>query len=162
MRFVYLRRILSTNLGIDSQLPAHLISLRSVSCRNTQAAIGQRLQYEGYPRREETNATILALSKNGLNIKQIVRQTGHSRKLVRQVIRGERNDVFRARQSSLDLHLQWLDEQWASGCRNGAELWRRSQARGFRGPLRVICEWATRRRRAERADAQNLQRIPSA
>jgi transposase len=122
----------------------------------------ERLQYEGYLRRGETNAAILALSKNGLPIKQIVRQTGHSRKTVRQVIRGERNDVFRTRQSSLDLHLLWLDDQWASGCRNGAELWRRLTARGFRGSLRVVAEWATRRRRAEKADAQNLQRIPSA
>jgi transposase len=83
----------------------------------------ERIQYEGYLRRDESNATILALSKNGIAIKQIVRQTGHSRKLVRQVIRGERNDVFRGRQSSLDLHLP---------------------------------------RRSERADAENLQRIPSA
>ena len=42
------------------------------------------------------------------------------------------------------------------------KLWRRLTARGFRGALRVISEWATRRRRAEKADAQNLQRIPSA
>ena len=122
----------------------------------------ERLQYEGYLRREETNGVILALSKSGTPIKQIVRQTGYSRRLVREVIRGERNDVFRTRQSSLDVHLPWLDEQWASGCRNGAELWRRLKARGFRGSLRVISEWATRRRRAEKADAQNLQRIPSA
>ena len=122
----------------------------------------ERLQYEGYLRREETNAAILALSKNGVPIKQIVRQTGNSRKLIRQVIRGERTDVFRTRQSSFDLHLPWLDDQWASGCRNGAELWRRLKARGFRGSLRVISEWATRRRRAERADTQNLRRIPSA
>ena len=40
--------------------------------------------------------------------------------------------------------------------------WRRLKARGFRGSLRVISEWATRRRRAEKADAQNLQRVPSA
>src|SRR6201999_3242154 len=118
--------------------------------------------YEGYLRREETSATILALSKRGTPIKQIVRQTGHSRKLVRQAIRGERYDVFRTRQSSLDQHLPWLDDQWAAGCRNGAELWRRLKAHGFRGSLRVVGEWATRRRRAERADAENLQRIPSA
>ena len=41
----------------------------------------ERLQYEGYVRREETNATILALSKSGAPIKRIVRQTGHSRGL---------------------------------------------------------------------------------
>lgn len=122
----------------------------------------ERLQYEGYLRREETNATILALSKGGMPIKQIVRQIGHSRKLVRQVIRGERHDIFRTRQSSLDQHLPWLDDQWAAGCRNCAELWRRLKARGFRGSLRVVAEWATRRRRVEKADAQNLHRIPSA
>ena len=49
----------------------------------------ERLQYEGYLRREETNAAILALSKSGTPIKHIVRQTGYSRKLVRQVRRGE-------------------------------------------------------------------------
>jgi transposase len=122
----------------------------------------ERLQYEGYVRREETNATILALSKSGTPIKQTVRQTGYSRKLVRQVIRGERHDVFRTRQSSLDQHLPWLDDQWASGYRNGTELWRRLQARGFRGCLRVVGEWTTRRRRAETADVENLRRIPSA
>jgi transposase len=122
----------------------------------------ERIQYEGYLRREETNAAILELSKSGMAIKQIVRQTGHSRKLVRQIVRGERNDIFRTRQSSLDVHLPWLDEQWAVGCRNGAELWRRLTVRRFRGSLRVVGEWATRRRRAEKADAKNLQRIPSA
>jgi transposase len=100
--------------------------------------------------------------ENRVPIKQIVRQTGNSRKLIRQVIRGERTDVFRTWQSSLDLHLPWLDDQRASGYRNGAELWRHLKARGFRGSLRAISEWATRRRRAERADTQNLRRIPSA
>jgi transposase len=38
----------------------------------------ERLQYEGYLRREETNVAILALSKSGTPIKQIVRQTGYS------------------------------------------------------------------------------------
>lgn len=122
----------------------------------------ERIQYDGYLRREQNNATILALAKDGVPLKQIARQTGHSRGLVRQVVRGERSDVFRIRQSSLDLYLPWLDEQWAAGYCNGAELWRRLSARGFRGSLRVVTEWATRRRRAEKADAENLQRIPSA
>src|SRR4051812_26316578 len=40
---------------------------------------------------------------------------------------------------------------------DGAELWRRLTARGFRGALRVISEWATRRRRAEKPNARQLQ-----
>ena len=122
----------------------------------------ERLQYEGYLRREDTTAAILALAKDGEPIKRIVKRTGHSRKLVRQVTRGERTDVFRTRQSSLDAHLPWLDEQWCAGCRDGAELWRRLKARGFHGSLRVAGEWTTRRRRAETASNQQLQRVPSA
>jgi transposase len=70
--------------------------------------------------------------------------------------------VFRARESSLEPHLQWLDAQGAAGLRSGAELWRRLKRDGFRGSLRVVTEWATRRRRAEKADAQGLRRTPSA
>jgi hypothetical protein len=65
----------------------------------------ERLQYEGYLRRQETNEAIQELSKNGTPIRQIVRQTGHSRKLVRDVLRGQRFDVFRTRPGTLD---NWL------------------------------------------------------
>jgi transposase len=75
----------------------------------------ERLQYEGYLRCEETNVVILALSKTGTPIKQNVRQTGYNGKRVRQVIRGESHDVFRTRESSLDQHLPWLDDQTISG-----------------------------------------------
>ncbi len=106
--------------------------------------------------REDTNAGILALAKDGVSIKQIVKRTGHNRKLVRQVIRGERTDMFRTRRSSLDAHLPWLDEQWVAGCRNGAALWRGLKVRGFRGSLRVVGEWTTCRRRTEMAFDQQL------
>ena len=100
----------------------------------------ERVQYEGYLHREDTNTAILALSTDGTPIKEIVRRTGHSRGLVRRVLRGERSDVFRTRESSLELHLPWLDQQWAAGRRNGAELWRTLQAQDFRGSLRVVFE----------------------
>jgi transposase len=122
----------------------------------------ERLQYEGYLRREEANAAVLAMKAEGIGIKEIVRRTGHSRGLVRNIIRGQRSDIFRFRESSLEVYLQWLDEQWASGRHNASELWRRLKTRGFRGSMRVVSEWATRRRRAEKADAAALSRTPSA
>ena len=122
----------------------------------------EKLQYEGYLRREEMNAVIARLVDDGVPIKEIVRRTGHSRKLVRQVIRGERTDIFRIRQSSLESHLPVLDEMWNGGCRNGAELWRRLNAKGYRGSLRVVGECATRRRCAEGASDQQLRKVPSA
>lgn len=122
----------------------------------------ERLQYEGYLHREETNAAILALSKEGVAIEEIVRRAGHSRGTVRRVLCGERSEVFRTRETSLEAYLPWLDRQWAAGCQNGAALWRSLQAQGFRGSLRVVTEWAKRRRRAEKVDADTLHRLPSA
>jgi transposase len=144
------------------------------SMRQIRAAIGaakidpnlltaaEKLQYEGYLRREETNAVILGLSKDGATIKEIVRRTGYSRGLTRTVLRGQRSDVFRNRQSSLDAYLPWLEVQWAAERRNGAKLWRSLKQQGFRGCLRVVAEWAARRRQAEKSDAGALTRVPSA
>lgn len=121
----------------------------------------ERLQYEGYLRREEANAVIRGFVSEGLSIKEIVRRTGHSRKLVRSVVRGQRTDIFRVRQTSLEPHLPWLEAQWDAGLRNGTELWRQLRLAGFGGGLRVVTEWATRRRRAEKAES-GLGHAPAA
>ncbi len=57
----------------------------------------ERLQYEGYVRREETNKVVFAMADQGLGIKEIVRRTGHSRNMIRRVLRGQRSDVFHTR-----------------------------------------------------------------
>ncbi|MBN9064607.1 MAG: transposase [Rhizobiales bacterium] len=121
-----------------------------------------KLQYDGDLRREETNAAVLALWKEGAPIKQIVMRTGHHRQTARRIVRGERSDVFRPRQSSLEAHLSWLDAQRDAGARNASALWRTMRRNGFRGSLRVVSEWATRRRRAEKTDASSPARVPSA
>ena len=61
------------------------------SMRSIRSAIGatiinpelltgaEKMQYQGYLRREEINDAIMALAKNSIPIKQIVRRTGYSR-----------------------------------------------------------------------------------
>lgn len=142
-------RLIRTTLGVATINPELL------TC-------AEKLQYEGYLRREETNASILRLAKEGVPIKQIARPFGCSRKLVRHAVRGETGDVFRTRESTLDMHLPFLNAQWENGCRNGAELWRRLKAIGFRGSLRVVSEWKARRRRAGKTADQQVQKVPSA
>ena len=115
----------------------------------TLLSCAERRQHDGWLRRQEENTTILALAGQGIAIKEIVRRTGKSRGVVRQVVRGGRTDVFRSRMNSLDPFTKQLETAWTNGCRNGAELWRRAKAAGFVGSLRVVTEWATRRRKEE-------------
>jgi transposase len=124
----------------------------------------ERRQHSGWLRREAENAAILTLARQGTSIKEIVRQTGKSRGLVRQVVRGGRTDVFRSRTGSLGPFLKQLDADWTSGCHNGAALWRRVKAAGFAGGLRVVTEWATRRRKEEAAPGGDAgaRKLPSA
>ena len=120
----------------------------------------ERAQYEGWRQRAEADAVVLRLFGEGVPIKEIVWRTGRARKVVRDIVRGGRTEPFRSRASLLEPHLDWLGAAWEAGCRNGAELWRRLLARGFSGSLRVVSEWATRRRRDEAAATP--RRAPSA
>jgi transposase len=108
----------------------------------------EQRQPQGFRRREADSAVIRRLAEARTPIKEIVNRAGRSRKLVRAVVHGGRTEVFRPRMSSLDAFLPRLHAEWEGGCRNGAELWRRVRAAGFVGALRVVTEWATRRRRA--------------
>ncbi|MEE7479141.1 ISL3 family transposase [Methylobacterium hispanicum] len=151
----FLNAVRKSMTAIRTAVGATMIDPDRLTC-------AERLQYEGYRRRTATAEAILLLSRQGMSIRQIVRTTGHSRKLVRNVLCGLTGDVFRSRQSSLEAYLPRLDAEWMAGCRNGAELWRRLRADGFAGSLRVVGEWATRRRRHEQAPEGASGKVPSA
>jgi transposase len=122
----------------------------------------ERPQYNGFQRRQQTNEIVRRMANDGVPIKRIIRVTGLSRGLVRRIVRGERDDVFRARQNSLTPWLPRLERDWADGYRNATELWRRLRASGFGGSLRVVGEWATRQRRAESAVLSGSGKCPPA
>jgi len=123
----------------------------------------EQRQLAGAKRRDELNASVLALAETGVSLKEIGRRAGLSRGTVRRIVRGERNDLFRPRQSSLARFEPLLEGLWSDGCRNGAELHRRLRAAGFKGSLRVVTEWTTRRRHEDTAAEKNLPRkCPSA
>jgi len=146
--------------AVRQTMHAIRVDLRAgVSEPTTLTSVEQR-QYEAWRRREAANTAVRTLAEQGVSIKGIVRHTGQSRKMVRDVLRGGRTDVFRPRASSLDPFYGQLEAEWAAGCRNGAELWRRLQATGFPGALRVVTEWATRRRADDAVIA--LRRLPAA
>jgi transposase len=121
-------------------------------------------QHDGWLRREKENAAVLDLAAGGTTIKEIVRRTGRSRGLVRQIIRTGRADIFRTRMSSLEPFLTRLDKEWTDGCHNGAALWRNLKTAGFVGSHRVVTEWATRRRKEEvtPSDDNRPRKSPSA
>lgn len=123
----------------------------------------EQRQLAGAKRRDEINASVLALAEAGVSLKEIGRRSGLSRGTVRRIVRGERNDLFRPRQSSLARFEPMLEALWSDDCRNGAELHRQLRAAGFKGSLRVVTEWTTRRRHEDAAAENNLPRkCPSA
>ena len=71
----------------------------------------ERFLNEGFLRHQQTNSTVRRMAGDGLLIKQNIRMTGLSRNLVRQIRRGEREDAFRLRQSSLEPWLPWLTRE---------------------------------------------------
>jgi hypothetical protein len=109
----------------------------------------ERRQHTGWLRREAENTEILTLSKRGVAIKEIMRRTDKSRRLVRQVVRDGRADIFRSRMSSLDPFRTQLEAAWTGGSQKGAALWRAMKTKGFTGSLRVVTEWTTRKRKDE-------------
>jgi hypothetical protein len=63
-------------LGHRSQIYAANPQVTRFNAHQSQAlTAAERLQYQGYPRREQTNAVIIPFAKDGATIKQIVRRT---------------------------------------------------------------------------------------
>ncbi len=90
----------------------------------------------------------MRLHRESTPIKEIVCRLSIGRNTARRWLRGATPEPFRPRQSVLEPYRATLERRWAESCPNGAQLWRELQDDGFQGGLRVVTEWATRRRLA--------------
>jgi transposase len=123
----------------------------------------ERKRWESFQHRKKTVDAVLQLVERGTPLKQITRRLSLARQTVRRIARGGGMEVFRSRVSILEPHAETLDALWTGGCRNGAELWRRLRTQGFQGSLRVVSEWATRRRLDESSNpVGRVRKTPSA
>jgi hypothetical protein len=77
-------------------------------------------KYAGYLRRQMTTPSCGIATR--ASIGQIVRQTGHNGKLVRDVLRGQRANVFRTRPSSLETWLPWFSSRWEHRAQSASAL----------------------------------------
>ena len=86
------------------------------------------------------------LTADGIGIREVSRRLAVARNTVRRWVRGADPEMRPPRRRSLAPYQDLLDRLWSQGCRNGAELWRQLRQAGFSGALRVVTEWANRRR----------------
>ena len=105
----------------------------------------------GPTKRQADFAEATRLSQGGASISRISRLLGVDRKTLRHWLRAGAVPSWRQprRERMIDVHLTFLDQRWAQGCRTATVLWRELATLGFQGRYTVVKTWAARRRRIE-------------
>jgi transposase len=91
---------------------------------------------------------VLSLHQSGATQEQIAQQLEIDTKTIRRYLR---TDTFpematRQRHTGVDRWMPYLEQRWAEGCRNAAQLWREIKEQGFRGCQTTIRQWMARLR----------------
>jgi transposase len=92
------------------------------------------------------------LHAEGWSCRAIARALGLNRataaKLVQAAQFPERQPASRRRPSVLDPHIPYILDRWNAGCRNGTQIVRELEQRGFRGKRSIVLSYITRLRQA--------------
>ena len=116
------RRVFQRRASIDGDHPPSALFHRH---RPALPTFAERVQYDGFRRRQDSSQAIKAPTSPRKSIKVITGSASRGRKLVRSVPRGGDGDVFRCRIRMLEPHTPKLRAEWEASLRNGAEPWRR-------------------------------------
>ena len=138
---------------------APLVSARKQPA-STQA---ERQRAERQEQRQARYEEVANLQRDGVAIKQIARQLGMARNAVRRWLRAGEATVYRRApgRSVLDRHLAYVEQRWAEGRCNTAQLWRELRDQGFDGGYDIVRRWATRRRALDAASTSQTRPMPS-
>ena len=121
----------------------------------------QRLQRNNRQRRLDRYEAVMENARLGLWQREIARQCGLSRKTLRRWLTADGFPERKrsCRHSSVERHREYLEQRWAQGCHNAAQLWRELQSRGFRGRPHTLRDWLQKQygRRHERQQQQTLK-----
>jgi transposase len=118
------------------------------SARPTAAAIRSR---EAYARRQARYEEAAQLRARGVSLSRIADLLGTERKVIRRWLRLGHAPLWSKppRQTVLDAYREYLEQRWAEGCHNAAQLWRELVQLGFRGRPTTVRAWAGQRRKTE-------------
>ena len=90
----------------------------------------------------ETRFMIKDMYRKGISISEIARQTGHDRKTVRKVIKGDLIPMRRKPQPprvrKVDPYTDYLQRRMNEGVYNARKLYREIQAQGYPGGLTQV------------------------
>jgi transposase len=115
----------------------------------------ERASRASLARRQGRYEEVARLRAEGLSIRRIGILLRIERKTVRRWLRLGHAPLWRKppRTSILAPYTDFLEQRWAAGCRNAAQLWRDLVAVGFDGRPTIVRAWARNHRKAEPADA---------
>ena len=99
-------------------------------------------------RRLQRYEYVLRLHQSGATQQEMAQQLGIDTKTIRRYLQA---DAFpemarRRRHTGMDRWLPYLEQRWAEGCHNAAELWREIRQQGFPGCKTTIRQWIARLR----------------
>ena len=111
----------------------------------------QQQKQQSRERRLARYEEVITLRQQGWSQRAISHQTGLERKTVRRYLRAGtfREWATPQRRRTLDRFLPYLEQRWAEGCHNAAQLWREIEQQGYGGRPGMIRQWAIPRRGKE-------------
>ena len=147
-----------------AQLCASHDGVPFTAVRRQQASTqAERQRAEQQEHRQARYEEVARLQRAGVPIRLIARQLGMARNAMRRWLRAGEATVYRRApgRSVLDRHLAYVQQRWAKGRCNTAQLWRELRDQGFDGGYNIVRRWAIRRRALDAAVNSRTRPLPS-